>query len=144
MTLVDANLLLYAYNTSFPAHEKARRWLETLLSSGEPVRLAWTTVIAFLRIATNPRAFPQPLLIEEAIAIVTGWFEQPLSGILEPGEDHWAILSDLLASAQVQGPLVTDAHLAALAIEHGALLASSDADFRRFPNLRFHNPLLAD
>ena len=92
MILVDANLLLHAYNPSFGDHQRARAWLETVLSTPDPVCLAWATILAFLKIATNPRAFEQPLSIEEAIPIVSAWLEQPTIRILEPEERHWAIL----------------------------------------------------
>ena len=141
MTLIDANLLLYAYNPSFELHERARRWLESRFSSPEPVRLAWVTILAFLRIGTNPRAFEHPLSIDEAIATVSQWLAQPAVGLLEPGERHWEVLSQLLAAAQVRGPTVMDAHLAAIALEHGAILYTTDRDFARFPGLRTVNPI---
>ncbi len=144
MILVDANLLLYAYNPSFHRHQQARAWLERVLSRPDPVCLAWATILAFLRIATNPRAFEYPLSMEEAVPIVSAWLKQPMVTILEPGERHWAVLTELLSQTQVRGPAVMDAHLAALAIEHGAVLCTSDRDFARFPNLRMLNPLEAN
>jgi toxin-antitoxin system PIN domain toxin len=141
MTLVDVNVLLYAYNPSFPRHERARGWLERTFSAPEPVRLAWMTILAFLRIVTNPRAFEHPLSGAEARAIVSDWLVQPSMGILEPGERHWPILSELMATVQARGSLVMDAHLAALAMEHGAILCTSDRDFARFPKLRLLDPL---
>ncbi len=143
MILVDANLLLYAYNPSFDRHQKAREWLEGVLSKSDPVCLAWPTILAFLRIATNPRAFEYPLSIEEAILVVSDWLALPAVTILEPGDRHWAVLTELLSQTQVRGSAVMDAHLAALAIEHGAVLCTSDRDFARFPNLRMLNPLEA-
>jgi uncharacterized protein len=141
--LVDANLLLYAYNPSFDRHQKAREWLVGILSKSDPVCLAWPTILAFLRIATNPRAFEYPLSIEEAILVVSDWLALPAVTILEPGDRHWAVLTELLSQTQVRGSAVMDAHLAALAIEHGAVLCTSDRDFARFPNLRMLNPLEA-
>jgi len=141
LILIDANLLLYAYNASSQAHEPARAWFEKVLSEPAPVRLAWISVLAFLRIGTNPRAFPSPLSVAEGVAIVSSWLERPNVGILSPGDRHWKILSQLLAAAQARGPLASDAHLAALAIEHGAILYTSDRDFARFPGLRFQDPL---
>jgi len=141
MMVVDANLLLYAYNPSAGQHEKARAWLEKVLSGTEPVALPWVVVLAFLRIGTNPRAFPQPLTTAEAVSIVSEWFAQPNVRVLEPTDRHWTLLAALLPAAQVKGPLVTDAHLATLAIEHGATLCSTDGDFSRFPRLRWRNPL---
>lgn len=141
MIIADANLLLYAYNPSSAQHEKAKRWLERTIAGPETLAVSWFTILAFLRIGTNPRAFPSPLTIGEAVDIVTDWFEQPGVRVLEPTERHWATLSPLLIRAQVKGPLVTDAYLAALAIEHGATLCSTDGDFSRFPSLRWNNPL---
>lgn len=142
MILVDANLLLYAYQPSAAQHERARAWLEEVLSEPEPVRLAWVTLLAFLRVATSPRIFEYPFSIEEAVGIVSTWLDQPMVSILDPGERHWTILSDLLVRTQSRGPNVMDAYLAALAIEHGATLFTTDQGFRRFPGLRLLN--LAD
>lgn len=141
MILLDANILLYAYNPSFTQHERARVWLERTLGAPEPVGLPWATIMAFLRIGTNPRAFPQPLATEEAVAIVAAWVAHPIVVIVEPGERHWDILRELLLAVQAHGPDVMDAHLAALAIEHGATLHSTDRGFRLFPGLRVANPL---
>lgn len=141
MILVDANLLLYAYNPSFDRHRRARAWLEGVLSRPDPVCLAWASILAFLRIVTNPRAFEYPLSVEEAVPIVSAWLERPMVAILEPGARHWAVLAELLSRTQVRGPAVMDAHLAALAIEHGAVLCTTDRDFARFPGLRLLDPL---
>jgi toxin-antitoxin system PIN domain toxin len=143
MILCDANLLLYAYDASSSAHEASRQWLEATLSGVEPVGLPWNSLLAFLRISTNPRAVTRPLALAEATAIVSSWLELPLVLIPAPGPRHWEILERVVRSAQARGPLVTDAHLAALAIEHGALLASTDRDFTRFEGLRLLNPLAA-
>jgi toxin-antitoxin system PIN domain toxin len=139
--LVDANLLLYAYNPSFDRHRQARAWLEGVLSRPGLVCFAWTTILAFLRIVTNPRAFEHPLSVGEALPIVSAWLERPMVMVLDPGARHWTIMTDLLSRTQVRGPGVMDAHLAALAIEHGAVLCTSDRDFVRFPGLRLLNPL---
>lgn len=141
MILLDANLLLYAYNSSSEHHVAAKGWLEGLLSHSQSVRLAWISILAFLRISTNPRAYPSPLSPAEASEIVSSWLERPMVAVLDPGERYWAILSQLLTASQSRGALVSDAHLAALAIEHGATLATSDRDFTRFPDLRLLNPL---
>ena len=141
MILVDANLLLHAYNASSDRHVGARNWLEEVMSGSEPVGLAWVTILAFLRIGTNPRVFPYPLSPAEASEIVSQWLQRPMVMILEPSERHWASLSGLLTTTQSRGPLVMDAHLAALAVEHGAVLYSTDRDFARFPGLRVRNPL---
>jgi toxin-antitoxin system PIN domain toxin len=144
VTLIDANLLLYAFDLSSTHHRTARNWLETTLSKPEPVALSWATILAFLRIATNPRLLQRPLAIATAAAVVSQWLARPTVTVLSPGDRHWQILSRLLVEGQAQGPLVTDAHLAALALEHGATIATVDRDFARFPGLRFFNPLLAD
>jgi hypothetical protein len=141
VTLVDANLLLHGYDSASPHHDRARGWLEAAMNGAEPVCLAWTTILAFLRIGTNSRVFERPLSIAEAVAIVTSWLEHPAIVTLNPEETHWPVLRGLLSEGQAHGPLVMDAHLAALAIEHGAALATTDKDFTRFPGLKFFNPL---
>jgi uncharacterized protein len=141
MILPDANLLLYAYNVNAPQHVTAKTWLEDILSGTEVVGLAWLTIIAFIRISTNSKAFPSPISIEQATSIVELWLTRPIVTVIAPTERHWSILKELLTDGQVKGPLVTDAHLAALAIEHGAVLYTSDRDFARFSNLRVTNPL---
>lgn len=143
MILVDANLLLYAYDASSEHHARAREWLEETLSAPDPVGFPWVTLLAFLRITTNPRALRNPLTLADATAIVSSWLAQPCASLVHPGERHWEILSGLLASAQARGPLLMDAHLAALAIELGAALATNDRDFARFDGLRVVNPVAA-
>jgi len=139
--LIDANLLLYAYDPDSPQHEVSRGWLEEVLSGSGLVRFPWITLWAFLRISTNPRVFVHPLSAAEAQEAVASWLEQPNAGIVEPGERHLEILSGLLRDGQATGPLVMDAVLAALAIEHGATLCSTDRDFARFPGLDWENPI---
>jgi toxin-antitoxin system PIN domain toxin len=142
MILIDANLLLYAYNTSSPEHPRAAAWLEGVLSGDAPVGLCWTTISAFLRISTNPRAFTSPLTAEEAVKIVDAWLAVTSVVTLTPGERHWPIFRRLISDGRVRGPMVTDAHLAALALEHDATLCSNDHDFARFAGLKTFNPLL--
>jgi uncharacterized protein len=139
--LVDGNLLLYAYNASSEDHAKAKEWLEAVLSGAEPVAFCWPVILAFLRIATNPRAFPHPLSRTEAAVIVSEWLDQPQTVMIGPDSNHWGILQRTLSEGKAAGPLVSDAHLAALAVEHGATLYSTDRDFARFPNLKLENPL---
>ena len=141
MIIPDANLLLYAYNTASEEHTKAREWLEAVLSGSEPVGLCWPVILAFLRIATNPRILPRPLSRTEATVVVADWLEQPQTIILLPAENHWTILQRMLSQGKASGALISDAHLAALAIEHGATLYTTDRDFTRFPGLKFENPL---
>jgi toxin-antitoxin system PIN domain toxin len=140
MILLDANILLYAYNSSFERHKVARSWFESALTQQEPIRLSWMGIFAFVRISTNPRAFEHPLSTDEACAAVSSWLSWPSVAILEPGEEHWVILSEILSKHQLRGPIVTDAHIAALAIEHGATLCTSDSDFSRFDGLKLLNP----
>ncbi len=141
MILVDANLLIYAYNSTADQHEKAREWMESAFSGHTPVRLSWSTIHAFLRLTTHAALFPHPLTMSDAVEIVESWLALPIVGILEPGTAYWTILRALLGDAQVRGPLVMDAHLAALAIEHGAVLHTTDRDFRRFDGLELVDPL---
>lgn len=141
MILIDANLLLYAYHPRAVQHAAARRWLEDVLAGPELVRFAWMTVWAFLRIAANPRAFEQPLSFGEATAAARAWLDQPCVGIAEPGERHWEILAQIGGSGQAVGPRLTDAALAAIAVEHGAVLHATDRDFARFPGLKWVNPI---
>lgn len=143
MILPDANLLLYAYNKDAAEHAAARRWLEDALSSPAPFALSWQTITAFLRISTNSRAFPQPLSIDEAISIVDEWLARPNVTIVAPGARHWEIFARLLRTGKAAGALTMDAHLAALAVEHGATLCTTDRDFARFEELKFVNPLAA-
>lgn len=142
MILIDANLLLHAYNPRSADHEASRRWLEASLSGTELVRFAWVTIWAFIRIATSPRVFEQPLSIAEADTIVSSWLAQPAAGMLEPGDRHWDLLRRLLTEGQASGPLAMDAALAAIALEHGATLHTTDRDFTRFDGLSWINPLL--
>jgi len=141
VTLVDANLLLYAHDPRATQHEASRRWLEGVLSGRELVGFAWLTLWAFLRISTNPRVYERPLSIDEAEELVESWLARPMVRVLDPGERHWEILRDLTRSGQSAGPLVMDAALAAIATEHGATLATTDRDFSRFDGLRWRNPL---
>ena len=140
MILIDVNLLLYAYDKSSTHHSVARRWLEDTLSGNEQIRLDWTTILAFIRIATHPR-IAQAIALPEAILIVNEWLALPNLSLLAPGNQHWQILASLLSESQARGPLAMDAYLAALAIEHGATLYTNDRDFTRFPRLKYVNPL---
>jgi toxin-antitoxin system PIN domain toxin len=141
MILVDVNILLYAENRQSMHHEKAREWWDTQLSGTDPVCLCWPVVSGFIRIATNARVFPRPRRLAEAVASVETWFAQPCVRLVRPTEGHWKIFKRLLEEGQAVGNLVSDAHLAAMAIEHGCEFCSSDADFGRFRGLRWKNPL---
>jgi toxin-antitoxin system PIN domain toxin len=140
--LVDANLLLYAHHPRAEQHEKSRAWLEAVLVGPDLVRFAWLTLWAFLRIATSPRVFDRPLSASEAEGAISSWLAQPAAGVLEPGERHWDILRALVRDGQTVGPLVMDAVLAAIALEHGAAVYTTDRDFSRFPGLKWTNPLV--
>lgn len=141
MILVDANILLYAEDALSSFHQQARKWWDDQLSRSEPVCLCWTVLSAFIRIGTNPRVFEQPLSLEQALARIQSWIDQPCTRVIRPTEQHWTTFRQLLNDAQAVANLVTDAHIAALAIEHGCTLASTDADFLRFPRLKWINPL---
>lgn len=141
MILPDVNLLLYAYDGSAPQHDRARSWWERALSGREPVGLAWVTTLAFVRIGTHPRVFVHPMSVVEATEHVATWSAQPVVQAVEPGPRHLEILTGLLRRTGSAGNLTTDAHLAALALELGATVCSSDSDFRRFDGLSFENPL---
>ena len=141
MILVDANILLYAEDSLNPRHRKARVWWDDRLSGADPVCLCWTVLSAFLRISTNPRAFERPLSLEQSLARVQSWLDQPCVKIIHPTERHWTVFRRMLTDGQAVANLVTDAHLAALAIEHGCELISTDSDFARFPKLKWKNPL---
>ena len=142
MILVDANLL-YAYHERAEHHVASRAWLEAVLSGPEMVCFAWLTLWTFLRIGTNPRVFEHPLSTSEAEAVVSSWLAQPATGILDPGECHWEVLRGLVREGQAGGPLVMDAVIAAIALEHGATLYTTDRDFSRFIGLKWTNPLAA-
>lgn len=141
MILPDANLLIYAVNRDAPHHHAAREWLEQVLSETEPVVLSWIVLLAFIRITTHPTVFAKPLAIGQALDYVEGWLGQPWVSAICPGENHWMILNRLLRRSGGAGNLTSDAHLAALAIEHGCTLYSADHDFRRFDGLEYVNPL---
>jgi hypothetical protein len=139
--VLDANLLLYAYGVGSPRHKEACAWLEKVLSGAEPVGLPWQTLAAFIRIATNPRLPGFRRSIEEVSRTVDGWLEQPNVRLLAPGDGHWLLFRRMMVEGQASGPLVSDAQLAALTIEYGGVLHTTDRDFARFPGLRWKNPL---
>lgn len=141
MIALDANILLYAYNADAPQHLPIARWLTGLLASKEVIALPWITVWAFIRISTNPRIWSTPRSAKEAFGIIGEWLEQPAVFLLQPGPRHWELLGSLVMENQAAGPLVTDAILAALAIENGASLASTDRGFSCFQGLRWINPI---
>ena len=141
MKLVDANVLLYAVNRDSVYHIRLRRWWEDTVGSDEPVGLCWMVLLAFLRIATHPGVFPQPLTVAQAAATVSRWLSHPNVRVVTELEQHWGVLRGLLHETGTAANLTADAHLAAMAITHGAVLVSCDADFARFQGLRWENPL---
>ncbi len=141
MILIDANLLIYAYHAQSGNHVAARTWLESVLSGSETVGMPWLSILAFLRITTHPRIYERPLAMAKARDIVASWLVRPQVHTIEAGANFFAVLSTLLGPAQVKGALVSDAALAALAIEHGGTLQTTDRDFARFPGLKWVNPL---
>lgn len=143
MIVPDVNLLLYAYDAASPFQAAAATWWEDCLSGEEPVGLAPVVLFGFVRIVTNPRVFSRPLSVSEATGIVRSWLDQPFAQILEPTVDHVEQTLRLLEGIGTAGNLVTDAQVATLAIAHGAVLHTADADFLRFPGLKWVNPLTA-
>ena len=141
MILVDANILLYAEDALHTHHEQARTWWDDQLSGTGTVCLCWTVMSAFIRIGTNPRIFENPLSLDQALDRVQSWLDQPCTRVVRPTERHWTVFRQMLTDGQAVANLVTDAHLAALAMEHGCELASTDSDFARFLKLKWHNPL---
>ena len=141
MILLDANLLIYAVNQDAPLNRKAKSWLESVLSGPETVGFSWSVVLAFLRLTTRPGLFRHPLPVDTAFALVASWLEQTCVIVVHPGPRHLPVLRELLLAAGTGGNLTSDAHLAAMAIECGAELCSSDADFTRFRGLKWRNPL---
>ena len=141
MILVDANLLIYAHVGSFSQHARARQWLDGQLGGGGPVGLPWPSLLGFMRIVTNARVFERPEPIERAWRQVEAWLDAEASWIPQPTDRHRELLRRLIAKGGIQANLVPDAHLAALAIEHGLTLYSTDGDFARFAGLRWENPL---
>jgi uncharacterized protein len=139
--LIDANILIYAVNKDAPRHFHAKSWLETALAGTETIGIPWTVLLAFLRLTTRPGLFRNPLGIGAAFDLIDSWLEQTAVSVIHPGPRHGTILRELLEPLGTGGNLTSDAHLAALALEHRAELCSSDHDFQRFPGLKWRNPL---
>ena len=141
MILVDANILVYSHVASFSQHKAARKWLDGKLNGSPQVGLPWSSLLAFLRLVSNPRIFERPEPIANAWLQVRAWLACEAAWIPQPTERHADLLNKLLTLPGVHGNLVPDAHLAALALEHGLTLCSTDGDFARFPTLRWQNPI---
>lgn len=142
MIVIDANLLIYSYNSGSVRHTQAREWLEEVLSSTEVVGLPWQSIAAFVRIMTDPRLPGERFTVHEAAEIVNLWLDQSIVRVLTPGDDHWALFRRLVVEGEAFGPLVSDAQIAALTVEYGGVLYTTDRDFARFPGLRWKNPLV--
>ena len=141
MIIPDINLLLYAYDSGSPFHAKAANWWQDCLSGTEPVGLPHAVAFGFVRLATHARAFRRPMTPEEAAGHVHSWLEQPPVQVLEPGSEHLPRTLHLLEALGTAGNLVSDAQMAELAINQGAVLHTADADFMRFPGLMWFNPI---
>jgi hypothetical protein len=139
--LLDANLLIYAYDETSAHHGPAKRWVEDAFSESEVVAIPLVAVLAFLRVMSNPALFEAPMSVGEAVEIVDEWLSRSNVGIAQPTRRHWEVLAELARTGQARGPLLMDAHVAALALEHGATLCTSDRDFTRFPGLSVEDPL---
>ena len=142
MILVDANILIYAYDKRSPQHINARTWLSNVLVGHDTVAFSWIVMMAFIRTATNKKLFLKPYSTNEAFDVVKNWLSAPRSSIISPGREHLSITRQLAHEGGVYGADLTDAHIAALAIEHGASLATTDGDFQKFSGLRLINPLV--
>jgi toxin-antitoxin system PIN domain toxin len=139
--LIDLNLLLYAYHAAAKEHRPALSWLTEVFAGQETIGLSWVTVLGFLRIATAPKILATPYDLGQATEIVSDWLMRSNVSIVSPTERHWPILNGFLPRHRIRGSLIVDAHLAALAIEHGATLCTNDRDFLRFPGLKVEFPL---
>lgn len=140
MKIVDLNVLLYVVDANSPHHDVAYQWWTQALASDERIGLTWTVALGFLRVATSPRVFPEPLTAERALALLDAWWRHPRVVVATESDDHWSILRSLLDDAGTAGNLTSDAHLAAIAIGYGADLVSFDADFGRFDRVRWLRP----
>ena len=140
MILPDVNILIYAHNEASENHEKAKQWLEEKLKGSEIICFSWQTITAFLRILTNSKLFANPLTLKQAFEIVEQWLSRPNAVVLEPTANFMTIFQKIAVDGQANGALLMDAHLAALALEHGATLATTDRDFSRFDGLKIETP----
>lgn len=141
MTILDANVLIYAYDRQNSRHARARAWLESLLSGDEEVALPLISILAFLRILSNPTLYRRPLSPRAGVGIVETWLERPNVRLATPSERHWPLLEEVSDQGKAHGALLMDAHLAALALEYGGVVATTDAGMRRFVGVRVVDPL---
>ena len=141
MIMPDVNLLVYAYDATSRHHGRARQWWEDRLNGSQMIGLSWVAVLGFIRLLTNPRIYQNPYSPEEILGVVEAWLEQPHVRFIHPSEGHFKLLSSLITEMGTAGNLTTDAHLAALAMERGIILQTTDADFTRFSGLKWQNPI---
>jgi toxin-antitoxin system PIN domain toxin len=141
MKLVDINLLVFSVNPDAPQFAVAGQWWRAVLTGDEPVGLPWASVLGFLRICTNPKIFPKALSLEEALAHVNAWLQFPTVRIVHATDAHWETLQRMLRAVNAGGNWVPDAHFAALALEHNAVMYTNDGDFASFPGVQWNNPL---
>ncbi|MGD0481953.1 MAG: type II toxin-antitoxin system VapC family toxin [Terracidiphilus sp.] len=141
MIVIDVNLLIYAYDSTTPSHVEAKAWIEEVFSSGNAFGLPWQNIAAFIRVLTYPGLHGERFSRDQALFIVEQWLAMPHMRALAPGERHWPLFREMLIKGDVRGKLTTDAQLAALTIEYGGVLHTTDRDFARFPGLRWMNPL---
>jgi len=141
--LVDTNILLYVVNPAAHEHPRVLAWWEAAIRGDQPIGFAWIVLVGFLRISTNPRAFVRPLSPQQALDQIAAWLDLPVARIVQESDDHWRYVRELLEVTGTTGSLTTDAHLGALAITHGATMVSCDADFLRFRQVRWENPLVS-
>lgn len=141
MKIIDLNILLYAINPSVEHHQVVHSWWESALNGEEGLGLTWLVLSGFVRITTNPRIFPKPLVIDHALLKIDNWLRHDNITLIQETKDHWTIFRELVENSGAAGNLTTDAHLAAIAISHGATLISCDSDFSRFKSIRWFNPL---
>jgi toxin-antitoxin system PIN domain toxin len=141
MILIDLSILLAAVNTRAPDHKQVHGWWENLLNTSEQVTLSWLVILGFIRLTTHPKVLPEPLLLADAIALVDGWLARPNVEIVQVTTRHWNIMQHMLHAVGHGSTLTMDAHLACLAIEHDAELATLDEDFSHFPGLKWFNPV---
>ena len=144
MSLVDLTLLMAAVNSRAPMHKAARTWWEEQLNGSAQIGLSWLSILGFIRLATHPKVFPEPLLLADAIAMVDSWLARPNVKVVPVTAQHWNILQNMLHAVGHGTALTMDAHLACLAIEHDAEIATADEDFSHFPGLKWRNPLKPD
>lgn len=141
MICPDVNLLLYAMIKAYPQHQQAKAWWDGVMSSDQFVGIGHVVILGFIRVSTNPRVFPMPLTIKQAVQVVDAWLAQPNVEMIAPADTHWNNLRTMLTLGNAGGNLTTDAHIAALAADYGLVIYSNDADFARFPNVKCVNPV---